>query len=80
MIDLKQVRDRLEWALTTVDTLSGIDVVDTDTGNPSSGRKRVSERERAAALSRELLHLADCLDLTGSLVREQYWSMKGLAP
>lgn len=80
MIDLDTVRERLTTALTLVDNLDGIDLVDTDTGNPTRSKSNTSQRERAAAMSRELLHLADHLDLTAALVREQYWTMKGLTP
>jgi hypothetical protein len=80
-IDLANVRSRLNAALDIVDDLRIADqIIDTDTGNPTGSRRNTSERERAASLSRELLHLADHLDHTAALVREQYWSMKGLTP
>jgi hypothetical protein len=78
MLDLAYVRERLEAAAEIVERLDGLDLVDTDMGNPSSGKRRTSERRYAAAVSRELMHLTDHLNLTAALVREQYWNMKGL--
>lgn len=78
MIDLAKVRNQLENALDIVGNLDGLDLVDTDTGNPTNSHARTSDRQRAAAASRELLHLADLLTLSAALVREQYWTMKGL--
>ena len=78
MTGLANVRSRLEQALEIVESLPPDDVVDTDQQNPTKSRSDTSRRANAAALSRALLHLADHLDMTAALVREQYWSMKGL--
>ncbi|HVT63688.1 MAG TPA: hypothetical protein VHD81_00855 [Mycobacteriales bacterium] len=80
MIDLSGVRSRLDSAVEIIRELDGSDLVDTDSGNPTGSKDNTADRQRAASISRELLHLADHLEMTASLVREQYWSMKGLAP
>ncbi|HVV76780.1 MAG TPA: hypothetical protein VHC43_12150 [Mycobacteriales bacterium] len=80
MTDLSGVQSRLDTAVKIAQTLEVSDVVDTDSGNPTGSKRNTADRQRAASLSRELLHLADHLEMTASLVREQYWSMKGMAP
>lgn len=68
-IDLTETARLVEWAALEVPALNDIDVDDTDGVQ--------NKRRFAADVSRDLLHMADQLDLAAALVRQQYWLVKG---
>lgn len=48
--------------------------------DPSAGESAGERRTEVAAVSRELLHLADRLMALSSVVRSEYWTTKGQDP
>jgi hypothetical protein len=68
-VNLDTVADLLAAASKSVDNLNGRRVQETST--PSARKATV------AAVTRELLHLADQLDLAAALVKNEYWVGKG---
>ena len=67
-VDLALVREVLNDANKALESLDGTVIADTTLGNNPS----------AAQLNRELLNLADQLQLASALVRNEYWTGKGL--
>jgi hypothetical protein len=67
-IDLSVVREMLSDISKAVESLDGTQIDDTTLGNKAS----------AAQLNRELLNLADQFQLASALVRNEYWTGKGL--
>lgn len=68
-IELSVVKEVLEEALDyEIQSLEGVALEDSD-------GVRVN-RETVAQYTRDLLKLADALDLASSLVRQQYWRIK----
>ena len=67
-IDLSLLREVLADASKAVESLDGTVIDDTTLGNKAS----------AAQLNRELLNLADSFQLASALVRNEYWTGKGL--
>jgi hypothetical protein len=70
-IELHGVLQRLDHCVATAENLDGMNINDTD--------GVANKRESAARIGRDLLHLADTLELSANLVREQYWRIKGYA-
>lgn len=71
-IDLSDVLAGLAAAQVTTSVLDGKDVSDTDSTR--------SNRQEVAVISRDLLHLADRLQALSSVVRSEYWTIKGQEP
>lgn len=69
MINLDTVSEVLVVAEDEIQRLHGIDL---DDGDSIGNRK-----QWAAEVTRDLLALADSLDLAAALVRNQYWQAKG---
>jgi hypothetical protein len=67
-IDLALVREVLGDANKALESLDGAEINDTTLGNKAG----------AAQLNRELLNLADQLQFASALVRNEYWTGKGL--
>jgi hypothetical protein len=67
-VDLALVREVLSDANKALESLDGTKIDDTTLSNKAS----------AAQLNRELLNLADQLQLASALVRNEYWTGKGL--
>lgn len=67
-VDLTLLREILSDANKAVESLDGTEIADTTLGNKAS----------AAQLNRELLNLADQLQFASALVRNEYWTGKGL--
>jgi hypothetical protein len=67
-IDLSLLREVLSDVAKAVESLDGTVIDDTTLGNKAG----------AAQLNRELLNLADQLQLASALVRNEYWTGKGL--
>jgi hypothetical protein len=67
-IDLSLLREVLADASKSAEVLDGTVIDDTTLGNKAS----------EAQLNRELLNLADQLQLASALVRNEYWTGKGL--
>ena len=67
-IDLTLTREVLNDASKAVESLDGTVIDDTTLGNKAS----------EAQVNRELLNLADQLQLASALVRNEYWTGKGL--
>lgn len=67
-VDLHLVREILTDALKTVESLNGTVIDDNTLGN----------KPLEAKLNRELLNLVDVLLLSSTLVKNEYWSGKGL--
>ena len=67
-VDMTLVKEILADALAVVDELHGTDIEDTTLGN----------RPADAVINRALLNLADQLGLAESLIRNEYWTGKGL--
>jgi hypothetical protein len=55
VIDLSDVRSRLDAALEIVERLDGLDLVDTDSGNPTHSKSDTAVRQRAASFSSSTL-------------------------
>lgn len=68
-INLSTVRSQMSDLFAVTKDLDGIDLDDTEGID--------QPRQWAAEVSRDLLHLADSLDLLGALVRNEYWKTKG---
>lgn len=69
MIELHATRNELRKAEEVVSDLHGLEV-DPDA---TTGRRR----PEVAGITRDLLALADRLDLAASMVRQEYWAVKG---
>ena len=67
-VDLSLIREMLSDASKAIESLDGTVIADTTLGNKPS----------EARLNRELLNLADQLQLAAALVRNEYWTGKGL--
>jgi hypothetical protein len=67
-INLSLLREMLGDIGQAVKSLDGTELDDTTLGN----------KAREARLNRELLNLADQLQLASALVRNEYWTGKGL--
>lgn len=67
-IDLSVIREMLGDIAKAVDSLDGTVIDDTTLSNKAS----------EARLNRELLNLADQFQLASALVRNEYWTGKGL--
>lgn len=67
-IDMTLVREILTDAMKVVEELDGADIEDTALGNKPADAK----------INRALLNLADQLGLAESLIRNEYWTGKGL--
>lgn len=75
MIDLSRVQAvLLEDVAPLLEELDGLDVEDPDSvDSQTKSRERTFRAER----SRELLFLADRLDLAAAFARAEYWTLKG---
>lgn len=72
MIDLSHADEITSEADSMIRRLHGIHLNDAD--------GQIVSRTDAARLTRDLLYLADRLNMASQLVREQYWSSKGYMP
>lgn len=74
MIDLTRARHVLSSAKELLDDLDGVDL---DDSNAIYAQGQSNIRQERAQASKDLLQLADQLDLAGQLVRNAYWSFRG---
>ena len=70
-IDLSVVHSQMIDLTDSVQHLDGVDLDDNDAV--------ANKRQYAAEVTRDLLHLADSLDLLAALVRNEYWRTKGFS-
>lgn len=68
-IQLDGVIDSLTTAVRALSQLNGVDVLDTNSTQTKKGR--------VAEITRDLLFIADSLQLVSGLVRNEYWAVKG---
>jgi len=67
LVDMHTIQEILNDALMVVKNLDGAGITDASMAN----------RQAEAQYNRELLNLADSLQLASSLVRNEYWTAKG---
>ncbi len=75
MIDLEKVKRMLEGEI--VDLIDGLHGVDLDDVGAIESQTKSKIRTFRAEKSKELLLLADRLELCANLVRNEYWYAKG---
>jgi len=68
-LQLGPVIDSLTQTARALTRLDGVDVLDADSTQ--------TKKAKVAEITRDLLFLADTLNLASSLVRNEYWAVKG---